>query len=153
MHIIKLNLDQGSIYVDSAPIEINEKGVLIGPIAKLCSPPINTNQGRTRYRLLKKISVCGQSADCIIEAGDVRAFSIFFLFYLIEFFESSILESKIIRAFEKSSNLKFMSNHPSSAFLDSCKWGATIFSYDAKQGDLSLEIRFARVLDEKNSNP
>ena len=153
MHTIKLYLDHGSIYVDSAPIEVNEKSILIGPIAKPCSPPMHTNQGRTRYRLLKKTSVCGQSASCVIEVGDARKFSVFFLFDFIEFFAFSTLESKIIRAFEKSLKLKFTSNHPNTAFLDSCRWGAAIFSYDANQGDLSLEIRFGSSENEKKSNP
>lgn len=149
MHTIKLDLNHGSIYVDSAPIEINDKCILIDPIAQLCSPPMHTSQGRTRYRLLTKTSVCGQSASCVIEVGDARKFSVIFLFDFIEFFAFSILESKIIRAFEKSLKLKFTSNHPSTAFLDSCKWGAAIFSYDAKQGDLSLEIRFGCSENEK----
>jgi hypothetical protein len=41
-----------------------------------------------------------------------------------------------------------MSNHPSTAFLESCEWGQAIFFYDAKQGDLSLEITFQRSSNE-----
>lgn len=144
MHIIKLDLNQGSVYVDSVPIEVHEKDMLIGSIAKLCSPPTATTAGRTRYRLSKKISIFGQSADGVIEVADGMVFSVTFLFDLIEFFESTILESKIIKAFEKSLNLKFVSDHPSTAFLDPCEWGSVIFSYDPKQGDLSLEIKFER---------
>lgn len=144
MHVIRLNSNHGSIYVDSALIEVRENGTLVGSIAKLCASPIHTTEGGTRYRLLRRISVFGQSADGAIEVGDGPAFSVTVLFDLIEFFEFSILESKVIRAFEKELNLKFMSDHPSTAFLDSCKWGNAIFIYDAKQGDLSLEIRFER---------
>jgi hypothetical protein len=144
MHIIKLDLKHGLVSVNSAAVEVGENGILIDSIAKLCSPPIHTNQGRTRYHIIGKVSVCGQSANCVIEVEDGREFSITFLFDLIEFFESSILESKIIKACEKALNLKFISNHPSNAFLDPCEWGSAVFFYDAKQGDLSLEIKFKR---------
>jgi hypothetical protein len=149
MHIVKLDLKHGSASIDSASIEIDGKGVLAGSIAKLCSPPIRTSQGRTRYHILGKVSVCGQSADGVIEVGEEKP-SITFLFDFIEFFESSILESKVIKKCEKSLNLKFTSIHPSTAFLDCCEWGSAIFFYDAKQGDLSLEIKFERGSNESN---
>lgn len=141
MHIVKLDLKHGLAFIDSSPIKLDGNGGLVGSIAKLCSPPIHTNQRKIRYHLLRKVSVYGQSADGVIEVGQGREFSVTFLFDLIEFFESSILESKVIKACEKSLNLQFISTHPSAAFLDSCEWGSAIFFYDAKQGDLSLEIR------------
>jgi hypothetical protein len=113
--------------------------------------PIHKNHGRTRYHLLKKVSVFGKSADGVIEVGEEGVFSLTILFDLIEFFTSSMLESKVIKACEKSLNLKFMSNHPSTAFLESCEWGSAVFLYDAKQGDLSLEIRFERRSTGSNS--
>lgn len=67
-----------------------------------------------------------------------------FLFDLIEFFESSVLESKVLKACEKSLNIKFVSNHPTTAFLGPNKFGQVVFFYDAKQGDLSLDITFER---------
>lgn len=151
MHQIKLNLRQGSAFVDSAPIAVDGKGVLAGSIAKLCSPPIQTDDGRMQYRLLRKGSVCGKSVDGVIEVAEGRVCAVTFLFDLIEFFGSSILESKVIKAFEKSLDLNFISHHPSSAFLDPCEWGHVIFFYDAKQGDLSLDITFQRSINEVSS--
>jgi len=145
MHIIKLDLKRGSAFIDAIPIAVDEKGALNNPIAKLCSPPIQTDEGRTQCGLLRKASVFGKSADCIIEVGEGRVWGVTFLFDLIEFFESSILESKVLKACEKSLNLVFISKHPSTAYLDSCEWGQVIFSYDAKQGDLSLGITFQLI--------
>ncbi|MFS2015685.1 hypothetical protein ACEN88_03795 [Massilia sp. CT11-108] len=142
MHTVKLDLKHGLILVDSSSITVDEKGVLAGSIAKLCSPPIQTDEGRTQYRLLKKVSVCGKSADSVIEVGEGKICAVTFLFDLIEFFESSILESKVLKACEKTLNLKFLSNHPSEAFFKSSEWGRATFFYDAKQGDLSLDINF-----------
>lgn len=150
MHIVKLDLKQGSASIDSAAIDVDENGVLVNSIATLCSPPFRTNQGITRYRLLRKVSVFGKSANGVIDVGEGRTFSLTLLFDFIEFFKSSILESKVLKACEKSLNLKFMSTHPSTAFLDSCGWGSAIFSYDWKQGDLSLEIRFEHRSNERN---
>lgn len=144
MHSIEFDLKHGSASVDSVPITVGEKAILAGSVAKLCSPPIQTDDGRTQYRLLRKVSVCGKSADGVIELEEGRVCAVMFLFDLIEFFESRILESKVIKACEKALNLKFISNHPSNAFLEPCEWGSAVFFYDAKQGDLSLEIKFKR---------
>jgi len=97
MHIIKFDLKHGSASVDSASIAVDEKGVLAGSVAKLCSPPIQTDEGRAQYRLLRKASVCGKSADGVIEVGEGRVCAATFLFDLIEFLESSILESKVLK--------------------------------------------------------
>lgn len=122
MHIIKLDLKHGSISVDTAPIAVDEKGVLAGSIEKICSPPIQTDDGRTLYRLLRKTSVCGKSTGGAIEVGEGRVCAVTFLFDLIEFFDVSVLESKILKACEKSLNISFISDHPSTAFFDSCDW-------------------------------
>jgi hypothetical protein len=142
MHTIKLDLKNGLVLVDSAPITVNEKGTLIESIAKLCSPPIQTDEGRTQYRLLRKASFCGKSADGVIEVGERRVRAVTFLFDLIEFFESSVLESKVLKACEKALGLNFMSDHPSTAFLDFSESGHAVFFYDVRQGDLSLDIIF-----------
>lgn len=145
MHIIKLDLKHGSAFIDAIPIAVDEKGALTNPIAKLCSPPIQTDEGRTQCSLLKKAAAFGESADCVIEAGEGRVWAVTFLFDLIEFFESSILESKVLKACENSLNLVFISKHPSTAYLYPCEWGQVIFFYDAKQGDLSLGITFQPI--------
>ena len=144
MHNAKLNLKHGLVLIDSATIAVDEKGALTESIARLCSPPSRTDAGRTQYRLLKKVSIFGRSADIVIEVDNGVVYAITFLFDFIEFFESSVLESKVLKACEKSLNVKFISDHPSTAFLKPCEWGHAVFFYDAKQGDLSLDITFQR---------
>ncbi|WP_306391631.1 hypothetical protein [Telluria beijingensis] len=145
MQTIKLDLEHGSVFVDSLPIKVDEDGILAGSILGLCSPPIDTDTGSTQYRLLRKVSIFGKPASVVIEIGAGRVCAIAFLFDLIEFFESSVLESKILKACEKSLNASFISNHPSTAFLDIYEWGKLTFFYDAKQGDLSLDITFHKT--------
>jgi hypothetical protein len=142
MNFVKLDLKNGLIFLDSAPIVVDDKGALADSIAKLCSPPAHTNSGLLRYHLLRKVSVCGKGADCVIEVDEKRLNTITFLFEFIEFFESNVLESKVLRACEKSLNVTFLSNHPTTAISGPYEWGQAQFFYDAKQGDLSLEIIF-----------
>lgn len=143
MHIVKVDARQGWASIDSTRIELDEAGKLVAAIATLCSRPILTSQEPTRYRIVRKVSVCGYSADAEIGTRDGRAFSLHFLFDLVYFFTLSILESKVLKACEKSWKVKFRSDSPSTAFLDSCEWGSARFRYDPKQGDLSLELIFA----------
>lgn len=147
MHTIKFDLRQGIVWINSTSIAVDEKGHLSESIVKLCSPPTQTSEGRTRYRLLRKSSVFGKSADTVIEVREGRVHSVTFLFDLIEFFNISVLESKILKACEKYLSIRFISDHPSTAFLDSFEWGMAAFFYDAKQGDLSFEIRFQHSPD------
>ncbi|MFB9286849.1 hypothetical protein ACFFTM_00590 [Pseudoduganella plicata] len=142
MYTAKLDLQNGLIFVNSAPIVVDENGILVTSITKLCSPPFEAAEGRTCYRLLHKVSIFGRSADLVIEVGQRMVCAVAFLFDYIEFFESSILESKTLKAFEKSLNVKFLSDHPSTAILEFSKWGQAKFFYDHKQGDLSLDIIF-----------
>ncbi|MCC2963023.1 hypothetical protein LK540_21555 [Massilia sp. IC2-278] len=150
MHTITFDPKNGSVFVNSTPITVDEKGVLVGSIARLCGPPLQTDENQTQYRLLSKISVFGKSADGVIEIGEGRLSAVTFLFDSIEFFESSILESDAIKACEKSLNLNLISDHPSTASSDFYNWGRLIFYYDFKQGDLSLEITFQYSSNEPN---
>lgn len=129
MHTVTIDSKYGLASIDSTAIEIDQNGVLVGSTAKLCSPSTRMNDRRTRYQLLRKVNVCGYSANGMIEVGEGRAFAITFLFDVIEFFTSSILESKVIKACEKSLNLKFVSDHPSTAYLDSCEWGGECYIF------------------------
>ena len=144
MHIVSLDFTNGTVSVDSAIIEVDGTNVLARSIARLCSPPLHTDQGLIRYRLLEKASVGGKAADAMIEVGKKNTLILTFLFDFIEFFETGVLESKILKACEKSSGVKFVTHHPSIAYLEPCEWGSVLFSYDAKQGDLCLQITHGR---------
>lgn len=144
MHMVSLDFTNGTVSVDSAIIEVDGTNALARSIARLCSPPLPTDQGLIRYRLLEKVSVGGKAADAMIEVGQKNTLILTFLFDFMEFFETSVLESKILKVCEKSSGLKFVAHHPSIAYLEPCEWGSVLFSYDAKQGDLCLQITHGR---------
>jgi hypothetical protein len=124
MHITKIDLKHGSASVDAAPISVEGKGALAGSIANYVRDPSKQMRGEHNIAIAK--SQClRKSADGVIEVGEGRVWAVTFLFDLIEFFESSVLEPKVLKACEKS--LKFVSSHPSTAFLDSCEWGRRHF--------------------------
>lgn len=137
----RLDWGKGTILIDSQPV-IFEKKFSISAIENLCSAPTQQENFRIRYKFLQKVNIFGNLADGVIEFEKDRSVSFTFLFDLVEFFDLSILESRIIKKCQSFWNTKFMSNHPSSASLDSCDWGEVMFFYDAKQGDLSLQIKF-----------
>jgi hypothetical protein len=118
------------------------KKIFPNAIENLCSAKIHQDKFRIRYKFLQKFNICGNSADGVIDVEEDCSIVFTFLFDLIEFFDCSILQSKIVKKCESFAGVKFISNHPSSASLDSCDWGHVTFFYDAKQGDLSLEIKF-----------
>ena len=147
MHSINLDLINGSASMDSESIKTDSADVLVGSIARVCSPPLHMANGKTSYRFLNKVNLSGHSADAVIEVEEGGLLRLTLLFDLIVFFESSVLESKIVKALEKSSKVKFTSNHPSTASLGLRGWGSATFFYDAKQGDLSLEFLTERGSD------
>lgn len=142
MHTVKLDLISGRVLINSIPITTNDKGELSTPIKELCSPPTTTKEGGLRFQLLSKVSILGKPAEGVIEIRSEKLCAIAFLFEKIEFFKKTILESKTIKSCEKSSKVKFLSDHPTTAFSPPREWGQAIFFYDAKQGDLSLNIEF-----------
>jgi len=141
MLLVRLDLKDCSIFVDSQPIIFGKK-FFPNAFENLCLTQIHEDKFRTRYKILQKFNICGNSAAGVIDIEEDSSIFFTFLFDLIEFFDCNILESKIVKKCQSFWGAKFISNHPSSASLDSCDWGHVMFFYDAKQGDLSLEIRF-----------
>ena len=141
MLLVSLHLKDCGIFIDSRPIIFGGK-FFPNTIENLCSTKIHQDKFRVRYKFLQKFNICGNSADGVIDIEEDCSIVFTFLFDLIEFFNYSIIESKIVKKCESFLGVKFISNHPSSASLDSCDWGHVTFFYDAKQGDLSLEIKF-----------
>jgi hypothetical protein len=141
MLLVSLHFKDCGIFIDSRPIIFGKK-FFPDAIENLCSAKIHQDKFRIRYKFLQKFNICGNSADGVIDVEEDCSIVFTFLFDLIEFFDCSILQSKIVKKCESFAGVKFISNHPSSASLDSCDWGHVTFFYDAKQGDLSLEIKF-----------
>lgn len=96
----------------------------------------------TRYRLARPVSFCGFVAECVADVGGGQLACVALHFDLIQFFDRTVLESKILTAVERKSGLRASSVHPTSARLEPCLWGSAEFSYDPRQGDLSLLLTY-----------
>jgi len=72
------------------------KKIFHSAIENRCSAPIQQDNFRIRYKFLQKINIFGNLADGLIDFEKDRWVSFIFLFDLVEFFDLSILESRII---------------------------------------------------------
>lgn len=139
---IRIDWHNGSVSLEHLAITLDSNGGLDSAVQAICLRPELLSSGVTRYRLARKVSVCGFVADCVIDILQGKLSCIALLFDVIQFFDQTILESKVVKAIEKKSGLHAVSAHPSSACLDPCPWGKAEFSYDPRQGDLSLVLSF-----------
>ncbi|MCH7305029.1 hypothetical protein MMP74_11665 [Acinetobacter sp. NIPH 1869] len=73
--------------------------------------------------------------------------TIYILFNTPEFFEANLLHSKILKRFKKKYKFNdedFIVIHPARVALkqDKTKWNKVEFTYDPKQGDISLILEY-----------
>jgi len=73
--------------------------------------------------------------------------TIYVLFEKSDFFYDNLLKSKILKRFKKKYVLtddNFIVEHPTKVSLkkEKHKWGEIIFSYDSRQGDISMILYF-----------
>jgi len=73
--------------------------------------------------------------------------AVYILFNTPEFFDVNLLHSKILKRFKKKYKFNdedFIVIHPARVFLkhDKTKWNKVEFTYDPKQGDISLMLEY-----------
>jgi len=100
MLLVRLDLKDCAIFIDSRPI-IFGKNFFPNTFENLCLTQIHQDKFRTRYKSLQKFNICGNSADGVIDIEEDSSIFFTFLFDLIEFFDCSILESKIVKKMRK----------------------------------------------------
>lgn len=138
---ISIDWQSGAVSVDQVQVALGGGG-LLSPARTFAKPIEVPSLGLTRYRSTQKANVCGFVADLVVDVEGPKLISIALLFELIVFFDRTILESRIVKAIEKKSGLRAISSHPATARLEPCPWGSAEFSYDPRQGDLSLLLRY-----------
>ena len=140
--VIKIDWEGGFVRVADKLLTTDGAGTLSPDILRMCAHGELTRDGVTRYCLSNAVSVHGFAAECVLDVSHGRLRSMGLLFQHMEFFDRSILESKIIKAMEKNCGLSFLSRHPAAAVLPARPWGKAEFAYDPKQGDLALILVF-----------
>ena len=107
---------------------------------------------------LKKESINGKQHYCynqliyLSDMVDLKVFlktenMIHILFQTPEFFEKNLLHSKVLKRFMKKYKLEhsnFYVEHPTKVILnkENHKWNLVEFTYDPKQGDISMSLEF-----------
>lgn len=141
---LALHIDwaNGAVHLEQVRIDVDAGGALAPDVQALCGAAETTRSGALRYRVAKRVALCGYAAACVIDVAGGRIRSVAVLFELIRFFDASITESKIVQAVAAASGLRVVNPHPAKATLEPCAWGTALFSFDPRQGDLALDLQY-----------
>jgi hypothetical protein len=139
---LQIDWASGAVHLEQVRIDVDAGGALAADVQALCGAPETTRSGALRYRVTKKVALCGYAAACVIDVAGGRLRSVTVLFELIRFFDASITESKIVQAVAAASGLQVASPHPTKATLEPCPWGNAEFAFDPRQGDLTLDLQY-----------
>lgn len=139
---IKFDFSDGSVFIESQKIDVGSFGKLSFPASK--SRPIsNSLKGNEKeWHFNRTFTTLSATGSLVVRGTPEKISSICFLFDEINFFGNSILESKIIKRFEKKYDIKVVSSHPSIAEIGPFYWGKAWFSYDPRQGDINLCLTY-----------
>ncbi|MBI0327852.1 hypothetical protein [Burkholderia plantarii] len=133
----------GAVDLEQVRIAVDASGALVHDVRLLCHAPESVPNGVLRYRVAKPVALCGYAAQCVFDVGGGRIEGVAVWFDLIRFFKASITESKIVQAVAAASGLQVINPHPAKATLEPCAWGTALFSFDPRQGDLTLDLQYA----------
>ncbi|MCU6432910.1 hypothetical protein LPB67_03855 [Undibacterium sp. Jales W-56] len=139
---IKFDFSDGSVFIESQKINVDSLGKSSFPVSESRSISNSMKGNEKEWHFNQAFTTLSTTGSLVVRGTQEKISSICFLFDEINFFESSILESKIIKRFENKYDIKVISSHPSIAEIGSFYWGKAWFSYDPKQGDINLCITY-----------
>jgi hypothetical protein len=139
---IKFDFSDGSVFIESQKIDVYSLEKSSFPVSE--SRPIsNSLKGNEKeWHFNQTFTTLSAKGSLVVRGTKEKISSICFLFNEINFFERSILESKIIQRFEKKYSINVVISHPSRAEIGSFYWGEACFLYDPRQGDINLCITY-----------
>jgi hypothetical protein len=91
-----------------------------------------------RYQSKRKFTTLSAEASIVIDVAARKIASVCILFDEVNFFEKSILESIIIKRFEKKYGISVKSHSPTVGEIGNFSWGSASFLYHHRLGDFSL---------------
>nr|WP_277605669.1 hypothetical protein [Acinetobacter higginsii] len=111
---------------------------------------VENDRGTIRSNLVNKDdldSLIYLSDNVCVEILSEQGRTIYILFNTPEFFDANLLHSKILKRFKnkyKFNDEDFIVIHPARVALkqDKTKWNKVEFTYDPKQGDISLILEY-----------
>lgn len=139
---IKFDFSDGSVFIESQKIDVDSLGKLSSPVFESRQILNSLKENVREWHCNRTFTTLSATGSLVVTSGQNNISSICFLFNEINFFERSILESKIIQRFEKKYSINVVSSHPSRAEIGSFYWGGACFLYDPRQGDINLCITY-----------
>lgn len=140
-----INFEDGEVFINGTKISLDEIG---GVIPKLKGEVREANESTYVESIInfdERFTILGFSASIAIHYHSQSIKSICMLFNEMVFFDRTLMESKIIKKFEKKYSLDVESFHPAIAKIRNLTWGEACFLYDPRQGDLSLCLSYKGV--------
>jgi hypothetical protein len=135
---ITFDLAKGDVLVDMKKFALIEGGKLLPDLNGNFRDLSISNKKESEVRFDRKFTLLNSSASLVLRMVPEQILDICILFDEVVFFDQTILESKIIQKFQKKYGERIESPHATVAKVGSFNWGQACFSYDPRQGDLSL---------------
>jgi len=142
---VTFDLSSGDVLIEGVNISLSANGEIIPKsmrFYKFCS---SSQRLETEYRSCNKFMTLSSSADLIVSVDALRIASICILFDWIVFFDRTLLESKIIRRFEKKYGTTIREVSSTTGKVGKFLWGDAHFSYDPHYGVLLLCFTYKPV--------
>ena len=141
---MNLNFDflKGSIYVDGLKLELDDGGIPSQPLGRVALEPEEFPENVRQWGFSEKAYVAGHAGSLVLRTLANKLVAACVQFEEINFFNRSILESKIIKRFEEEYKISVSGSRGVIGEIGTFAWGNAYFSYDPRQGDLNLCLNY-----------
>ena len=135
---VTFDLSSGNVLIEKVNISLSPNDEIISKFKGFYKFSSTSNKLEDEYRSLNKFRSLSSSADVTVVVDRLKIVSICILFDEIVFFDRTLLESKIIRRFEKKYGTKISGISSTIGEVGNFPWGYAHFSYDPHYGILNL---------------
>lgn len=135
---VTFNFPSGDVLIEKVRVSIDTSCQILpnlnGGFMALDKP----DKVEGRYQSKRKLTTLSAGASIVVDVTAGKIASVCILFDEIIFFEKSILESKIIKRFEKKYGISVKGSSPTVGEIGNFSWGSASFLYHHRLGDFSL---------------
>jgi len=124
---VTFNMTNGNVFIEGVKISLGDDGEIIPKLRGFSKNLVNCNALGNEYLSAKKFSTLGSSALLVIHTKNRNVVSICILFDEIVFFDRTILESKIIKRFERKYGMAVGGSSSTVGEIGNFTWGKHIF--------------------------
>jgi hypothetical protein len=142
---VTFDLLNGNVLIEGINISLTADGEIIQKFTGFHKFSSTSQTTQSEYRSCNKFTTLSSSVDLIVAVEKLRIVSICILFEWIVFFDRTLLESKIIRRFEKKYGETIREVSSTTGEVGKFLWGDAFFSYDPHYGSLLLCFTYKPV--------